>query len=77
LEERYGKGMKRAVGAPTVLGGAWSWGVAPGWYDVTPLASRLGPDFFILAQALIHSWPHLADDRYRTKVWAGLDWIWP
>jgi predicted nucleic acid-binding protein len=35
------------------------------------------PDFFIRAQALVHSWPHLTNDRRRTKVWAGLDWIWP
>jgi predicted nucleic acid-binding protein len=35
------------------------------------------PDFFIRAQAAVHCWPHLTNDRRRTKVWAGLDWIWP
>jgi len=35
------------------------------------------PDFFIRAQALVHSWPHLTNDRRRTKAWAGMDWIWP
>ena len=29
------------------------------------------------ALALVHSWPHLTNDRRRTKAWAGMDWIWP
>ena len=35
------------------------------------------PDFFIRAQALQHDLPHLTNDRRRTKVWTGLDFIWP
>jgi predicted nucleic acid-binding protein len=57
---------------------AWRAGMAfrqyrPAKWEQEPVL----PDFFIRAQALVHSWPHLTNDRRRTKVWAGLDWIWP
>lgn len=34
------------------------------------------PDFLIRAQSLENNWPHLTNDRRRTKVWAGLEWRW-
>ena len=57
---------------------AWRAGIAfrqfrPGKGEADPVL----PDFFIRAQALQHNWRHLSNDRRRTKVWAGLDFMWP
>jgi len=57
---------------------AWRAGVVfrqyrPGKGETDPVL----PDFFIRAQALEHDWSHLTNDRRRTKVWSGLDFLWP
>ena len=56
---------------------AWRAGVAFRQYRRKESDVPVLPDFFIRAQALVHGWPHLTNDRRRTKVWAGLDWVWP